>query len=816
MKIIVLLFGLIAVMASSCIANCSESVIVNIPDATFKTSFIATEGLDGNNDSKINFSEATASAGTIDGLNRNISHRNGSTTFMNFFVCINPTNAGTIAANQTICSGSIPATISNSTLPSGQSGTLEYKWQSSTDAAFTAPVEIINNAASYTPTSSLIADTWYRRLVKVTCENTWIESNAVKITVSPPSVGGAVSGGSAICYGSNSGLLSLTGETGTVTKWQSGVLVSGSWSYSDIANTNTTYTSGPLTQNTRFRAFVKSGPCSQAISTSTLVTVNPLSVGGTVATDQTICSGSTPASLTLSGHTGSVVRWEKSTDAAFTSPTTIAVTSLTLTGVNIGDLYSDTYFRAVVKSGSCSEANSGYVLISVDPNTVGGTVSGTSPVCSGNTSGLLSLTGYTGTVQKWQSAVSPFTAWTDIPNTTDTYESGALSETTRFRAVVKSGACLALNSVSKQIVVRPNPTFASGTVSPSNCYGDDVLFTASGLLPGINNTFYSTVTYGSTILQVTRNVTSDALGNVSYTGSGFSPDNYTYELDSITVSGCTTNFTGLVSDFVVHPLPTASISGSTTVCTGTTPQPEITFTGADGTSPYSFTYTINSGGNLIAVSAGNTVSLPQPTVSPGDFVYNLVGVADSYGCSQLQTGTATITVEPVSVGGSVTGGTTICSGNNSGVLTLSGYTGTITKWQYSTDGLVWTDIAHTGITYTSDVLTESTHFRAVVKSGVCSEASSAYTTVTVNYPVAVASVHIRCSGNPDHSIAYHAFPHNGGIPDYQWYKNGFPVGTNSPDYINHAVVGDLVYVVMQSSLTCVVAVQSEGMCTVSP
>ena len=126
-----------------------------------------------------------------------------------------------------------------------------------------------------------------------------------------------------------------------------------------------------------------------------------------------------------------------------------------------------------------------------DP-TSGGTVSGNSSVCSGNTSGLLSLTGYTGTVQKWQYAVSPFTTWTDITNNNDTYTSGALTETTRFRAVVKSGACLTLNSGYKQIVVKPNPTFTSGTVSPSNCYGNDVIFTASGLLPNINNTLIKT------------------------------------------------------------------------------------------------------------------------------------------------------------------------------------------------------------------------------------------------------------------------------------------------------------------------------------
>ena len=585
--------------------------------------------------------------------------------------------------------------------------------------------------ATYT-SGALSKTTEFRAVVQNgTCPEAY--SDPTTVTVNPASVGGSVTGGTSVCYGTNSGLLTLTGQTGTVVKWQSGVLISGTWTYSDLANTNTTYTSGPLTQNTRFRAFVKSGTCSQAISANTLVTVNPLSVGGAVASNQTICSGSTPASLTLSGNTGSVVRWEKSSDVSFTSPITIVSTSITLTGATIGNLSSNTYFRAVVKSGACSQANSDPVLISVDPTTVGGTVTGTSSICFGNTSGLLSLTGYMGTVQKWQSTVSPFTVWTDITNTNDTYTSGPLSETTRFRAVVKSGVCLTLNSGYKQIVVKPNPTFTTGTVSPSNCYGDDVLFTASGLLPNLNNTFYSTITYGSTVLNVTRNVTSDALGNVSYTGSGFSPDNYIYELTSIAVNGCTTNFTDMITNFVVHPLPTASINGTATACVGSTPSPEITFTGAGGTSAYSFTYTLNSGGNTFVTSVGNSITVPQSTINSGEFVYDLVSVSDVYGCSQLQTGSASITVDPTSNGGSISGTSSITYGSSTGPMTLGGFTGIIQGWEKKLNLGSWTTISNTNDTYSEYPTTAGTwYYRAIVKNGVCSETTSTSFTLTVN------------------------------------------------------------------------------------
>ncbi|MBK7489330.1 MAG: hypothetical protein IPI74_05890 [Bacteroidales bacterium] len=84
---------------------------------------------------------------------------------------------------------------------------------------------------------------------------------------------------------------------------------------------------------------------------------------------------------------------------------------------------------------------------------------------------------------------------------------------------------------------------------------------------------------------------------------------------------------------------------------------------------------------------------------------------------------ATITVDPAPVPGDVTGGTNVCTGTNSTLLTLSGYTGSVIRWQYSTDsGSTWNDIDNTSDTYTATDLTDTTQFRAVVQSGVCPEA----------------------------------------------------------------------------------------------
>jgi gliding motility-associated-like protein len=89
--------------------------------------------------------------------------------------------------------------------------------------------------------------------------------------------------------------------------------------------------------------------------------------------------------------------------------------------------------------------------------------------------------------------------------------------------------------------------------------------------------------------------------------------------------------------------PSATISGTTQVCLNDA-QPQITFTGSGGNAPYTFIYTINSGGNQAVVSSGNTATVNVPTATAGTFVYALVSVTDNTGTTN-ENGTATITVE---------------------------------------------------------------------------------------------------------------------------------------------------------------------------
>ncbi len=125
--------------------------------------------------------------------------------------------------------------------------------------------------------------------------------------------------------------------------------------------------------NTVYTGSTNAAGCT-ASATAT-ITVTPV-VAGTVAGAQTTCTTSTLTNLTLSGHTGNVIRWEYADNLAFTvGVTSIANTTTTLTPAEFGTFNNTRYFRAVVGTGSCNNVFTPGVAVTI-PTTI---QSGTSP-----------------------------------------------------------------------------------------------------------------------------------------------------------------------------------------------------------------------------------------------------------------------------------------------------------------------------------------------------------------------------------------------------------------------------------------------------
>lgn len=139
--------------------------------------------------------------------------------------------------------------------------------------------------------------------------------------------------------------------------------------------TSSTYSPPSNAVGTRYYFVVVKGSCAtgtvNSVNSNTAVfTVTPASVGGTITAAQTICSGTAPSDLILNGNVGNVIKWQKATDASFSAGLQdIASTATTLPSALIGNLTTNTYFRAVVQNGVCGVVYSNPVLITVGPGT---------------------------------------------------------------------------------------------------------------------------------------------------------------------------------------------------------------------------------------------------------------------------------------------------------------------------------------------------------------------------------------------------------------------------------------------------------------
>ena len=223
-------------------------------------------------------------------------------------------------------------------------------------------------------------------------------------------------GGGSVCPGTNSTVLNLTGFSGTVVKWQysdDNFITAGV----DIENTATSYTVANISSTRYYRAIVNSSSgCSSLATSSTVVNVTNTVAGNITADNNTICPDG-QVNFNLFGNNGDVVKWQKSTSSTFAS----AVTDINSTSTSLNQTLSAAgtyYFRAVVQNGSCSQANTaGYtIVVSSGTPPQGGTLSHSEHCGPGTFAGTLTLSSYTGTIQKWQ-YTNDGLIWNDVANT---------------------------------------------------------------------------------------------------------------------------------------------------------------------------------------------------------------------------------------------------------------------------------------------------------------------------------------------------------------------------------------------------------------
>ena len=203
-----------------------------------------------------------------------------------------------------------------------------------------------------------------------------------------------------------------------------------------------------------------------------------------------------------------------------------------------------------------------------------------------------------------------------------------------YSVTVSTGGSCSATSAGTQVTITSTPT-VTGTPA-TRCGTGTVVLGATASSGTIN--WYTGSTGGTPLVTAT-----------SYTTTSLSTTT-TYYADA-TDNGCTsTPRTAVVA--TVSNGPTATMSGSTTVCTGSKGIISIALT---GNAPWAFTYGSAAGSNPLSGITSSTYTI---AVTSG--TYTVASVSDAGNCSGTTSGSATI-AENSAI--SVTTATTTCNGS---------------------------------------------------------------------------------------------------------------------------------------------------------
>ncbi len=614
---------------------------------------------------------------------------------------INATTELALSTNAPFCAGSDDLIISASFI-SGAT----YTWKE--DGI------VINGQNTHTLTlvnASVTNSGVYSANVSIGTPECNSKTSQIEVIIDEPIVPGNISADVDVCETSNQGAIRLTNYAGTISGWQYRVNHSGLWY--DLSTSIDSLEFSNLSETHSFRARFESGTCGTGLSDSSTVTVSPSTNTGVISPDETICTGTT-GNVSLSGYTGNILDWEKSSDK---------INFISINHQNNTYQYTLTdsaYYRAIVKSGVCALQYSDTVLIAVSPATVPGAVEDGQYVCAGSNKDTLFLRGATGDVLRWEFGPTSNGPWSENSSHADYFIYQGLSNTMYYRALVESPGCAQAHSEIDSVVVEQLPNAGNllgsaevcGTANSGNLqltsYNDQII---DWLLSQDGNSWLPLGYTNETLSYSNLNQNSYYRTVVNTEHKVCIPD--TSNIATVSVSPTTVPGTLFSNQTVLCEIS----NRDTIVVSGETGNIQYWESSPTGEAPWS----------TIAISNDRLVFENQKTP-----IWYRAAV-QSGACELVRTTPIQIEINSESEGGTVLGGSEVCELVNTGELDLLNHKGTIALWEYSTDNQNWATYPNNSSTKLEfDSLLATTYFRAIVKSGLCPYDTSNTGKITVN------------------------------------------------------------------------------------
>ncbi|KAF2339570.1 beta strand repeat-containing protein, partial [Flavobacterium ginsenosidimutans] len=502
-----------------------------------------------------------------------------------------PTSASTTAS--TICAGTpITLTVNGGNMGTNTGGYAEWT-SGSCNGTLVGRSTLANGSFTVTPTANTTYYVKYKNACGETaCGTPVVINNTTSVTVTPATLSSTTCQPSAIAnlpisYSATTGSpvnYSIAWDAAAISAGflnKTNVVPSPGFTAAGGAGTISNAINVPanVAAGTYTASFSVSSSSCTSFGTTITVVVNPRPTS-VVSGSTTICNGSSATvSVALTG-TGpwNLTRFD---GTASTNINNITVNPYTF---NVNPTSNTTYTITALSDAKCTAVagdmtGSAVITVNARPTSV---ISGTGSVCNGSSRTVsVALTG-TGPWDLTYSDGTTSTNITGISSSPYTFNVSPTSNKTYTVTALKNASCTAIAADmtgSAVITVNARPTaIASG--STTICSGSSA--TVSVALTG-TGPWDLTYSDGTTSTNITGITSSPYTFNVSPTS------NKTYTVTALKNASCTAiaaDMTGSAA-ITINSRPTAIVSGSTTICSGSSATVSVALT---GTGPWDLTY----------------------------------------------------------------------------------------------------------------------------------------------------------------------------------------------------------------------------------
>lgn len=421
-----------------------------------------------------------------------------------------------------------------------------------------------------------------------------------------------VTGASSVCVGSTTTLTATTTDgAGTCTiQWQKST---NGTTWSSISGvTGTTYTTPAMTTNAYYRATYtcNGGGCSPAAASSSLL-VSVVSLQPVLSLlEPTICTGGTAVVNLTGGNAATTYTWQVSTNSGATWTNITGYVNTTNTSFSNVPGSSRSY-QVIANDPVCGIVTTNMANITLNSDPVLTVTPSNNNFCAGgNTTLTTAVTGGLGTNSyQWQQYIS--NVWTNIAGATSaSYTASNLSATTNYRANLTQSVSGCAAFVISAITVNALPNITTSPAAPTYCVGGTVSISAAG---GSNYSW------------------SPATGLSATTGSpvvSSGTTSTTYSLTGTGTNGCTKTISVPVT---VKADPSITVTGPTSVPTGTGANLSATTNGGSGTCTLQWQSSTN-GTTWSNISGATAATYTTPAIT-GTKYYRATYTCNGSGCS---------------------------------------------------------------------------------------------------------------------------------------------------------------------------------------